>query len=335
MIPKREDNVEQILFQAAKSTINTWLKIEKSEKLTIFSDSKRLELSNKIHDYAISQEIKTDLIFLNTLTDSHKKEISDYFSKSSPHDVLINNFSWDFYSENKLFEYFPTFSVPRTFKGRSATIRSRIPTQALYQGLTTDHQLIQPVLEKYLKIKTQSSIRVMSSVGTDLTFNISPFQFLNFSAHKAGEHAFLPPAEVYGAIVEGSANGKIVIDMTIGEFVYKGEMWENFGLVDQPLTLQIQEGVITSITGSSFSDRLKECFSRVEESCKMLVELGIGLSSIVKTGHIGADECMLNTCHFGFGDNQFYGGVNKAPIHLDMVISNPKIEVKDREIETK
>ncbi|HOB41842.1 MAG: hypothetical protein WBL79_09970 [Bacillota bacterium] len=117
---------------------------------------------------------------------------------------------------------------------------------------------------------------------------------------------------------ETSANGVIVADVTIGELVYDGKLLDALEELDAPVRFIVEEGM--------FAERLRNLLWTLPRSSRHVVELGIGLSNITPTGYIGADECIAGTCHFGIGDNRFYGGRNASPIHLDVVVDRPRIK---------
>jgi leucyl aminopeptidase (aminopeptidase T) len=106
-----------------------------------------------------------------------------------------------------------------------------------------------------------------------------------------------------------------------------GNLLDAFGLVDNDVKLLIKDSKIIDVLGN---DKLKQLLNSLEPEAMTVVELGIGLSEMTPTGIIGIDESILNTCHFGIGDGTFYGIDNSSSIHLDVVINNPCIEVKQR-----
>ena len=132
--------------------------------------------------------------------------------------------------------------------------------------------------------------------------------------------AFLPPSETSSEVLPGTGDGKIVIDMAVGQLYHFGELLGYFGRVDSPVTLTLAGGLITEITGGGTARELEEKLFALPLDCRRLVELGQGLSNMDSTGLIGVDESILSSCHFGFGDGGTCG------THLDMVLTGPKIE---------
>jgi leucyl aminopeptidase (aminopeptidase T) len=193
--------------------------------------------------------------------------------------------------------------------------------------LADDISEIRVHAKKAMNLNGAKKLRVTAPGGTDLSFGVRQFRALPFIIERNCRHIFLPASEVFTAIMEGSAEGHIVVDLTVGEFVFEGEKWDHLGKVDEPVLLIVKGGVITSIKGGTIARRLDACLQRCDMKCRIIVELGIGLSKGFVTGCIGSDECLRGTCHFGIGDNKFYGGTNKAPVHLDVVIDCPTFEI--------
>lgn len=108
-----------------------------------------------------------------------------------------------------------------------------------------------------------------------------------------------------------------------------GKLLDPLGRVDRPVVLAVEHGMVASITGQRRADRLRACLAHLEPSCRLVVELGFGLSQGIPTGCIAADECLAGTCHFGLGDNLFFRGANQAPVHLDLVVAHPTLRVAD------
>ncbi len=105
-------------------------------------------------------------------------------------------------------------------------------------------------------------------------------------------------------MIEGTANGEIVVDVTVGPFYYYGRLLNEFGLVNSPIKIIIRNGYVTDILGESMAKELKELLFSLPKECRKLVEIGQGLSKMTPTGIIGVDESIIDTCHFGIGDGK-------------------------------
>jgi hypothetical protein len=248
----------------------------------------------------------------------------------------------------------PNLRGPEGFQGVSCCIRQRIPDAALLEQLMTDPASVEAAVGRWRAAVEGAAVagaamaaggvglvRVTTPAGTDVMLRSEAAKVLPYGVGvSAGErHAFLPPSEISFGVAAGSANGVVVADVTVGEFVVVGRapgiegggdgarvvLLDRLGLVDEPVRLVVRDGYVTGIEGGAVARRLRRCFEGLGRECRLVVELGFGLAWGSPTGAIGADECLQGTCHFGVGDDGFYGNVNPAPVHLDVVCRGPEV----------
>ncbi len=164
------------------------------------------------------------------------------------------------------------------------------------------------------KLSRASSIRLTTPKGTDLTMSIGGRKGFedNGLYIKKGSFGNLPAGEACISPVEGSTNGKLIIDASIAPI----------GKLHKPIEIAIQDGYAVNISSKRFS-KILDTFGKPAFN---IAELGIGLNPKAKvTGSTLEDEKSLNTAHIAFGNNLSFGGKTYAPCHLDGVILNPKI----------
>ena len=215
------------------------------------------------------------------------------------------------------------FSKPNGVAAKYICIRPTVTPQALLDGLNTPYEIIENVMRRYAGLPDDKLLRVTAESGTDISLvPYEPF-LIPYTTHEPGANAYLPPAEISYSIRPGSANGIIVVDVTVGELRVHADLIDPFGLVDEPVTLHIENGEIVDVTGGAMAHKLKTELWKLSENCRKIVELGIGLSRMTPSGIIGIDESIAGTCHFGIGN----GSGNDAPIHLDVVVSNFSITI--------
>lgn len=134
-----------------------------------------------------------------------------------------------------------------------------------------------------------------------------------------GQSGNLPSGEAYIAPVEGSANGRILVDGSI----------VGLGRLESPILLEIRDGLLVNASG----DRAEQWLRIIgeENSARNVAELGIGTNPMAMlTGNILEDEKILGTAHIAFGSNFTFGGKVKAGVHLDAVVLNPVVYIDDR-----
>ncbi|GBE00545.1 thermophilic metalloprotease [bacterium BMS3Abin07] len=136
---------------------------------------------------------------------------------------------------------------------------------------------------------------------------------------KPGSFGNLPAGEVFLAPVEGTANGKLVLD------------WAPTYRLDSPVVLTITDGECADVEGEDrFAGLLKERLSARKEN-RNIAELGIGTNDrATRPDNILESEKILGTIHIALGDNSSFGGTVKTPFHQDFVFFRPTVVLIDR-----
>lgn len=180
--------------------------------------------------------------------------------------------------------------------------------------------------------------RVTSRHGSDLTFRVDDRIFFpelpgnDFDPYAAqrmadegrgGDTLFctvFPGGEFTIAPVEGSANGKCVIDLTV----------HHIGRVYDPIELEVIDGRITAITGGPEARTLRDYLDTYGDDNAFCfpAEASIGLNrAAVVRGNQREDKVIFGSMHFGLGTNVDVGGTLRSNIHLDGVILEPTLYV--------
>jgi RimJ/RimL family protein N-acetyltransferase len=253
--------------------------------------------------------------FVKSIAVINLDEANDYNAvyELKPNDLLIIHLGIDNYMKYR----FPAFEKPQDVNAKYIMLRPTVTPEALLMGLNTPENVTEGIVRKYGSIPEDKPLRVTAKSGTDITLTPYAQWRIPYNAHTFGANAYLPPAEVSYSVRPGTANGIIVVDVTVGELRVYADLIEPFGLVDEPVTLYVENGVIVDIHGGEMAVKLKAELWKLPENCRKIVELGIGLSQMPPSGIIGIDESIAGTCHFGIGN----GSGNDAPIHLDVVVN--------------
>src|SRR3954447_2784312 len=99
------------------------------------------------------------------------------------------------------------------------------------------------------------------------------------------------------------------------------------GLVDEPVTITVEDGRLADATGEA-GGRLVEMLTAHGETGRNLAELGVGTNDQAKlTGNVLEDEKLLGTIHVAFGASAAIGGTVAVPVHLDVVVLDPTLDV--------
>jgi leucyl aminopeptidase (aminopeptidase T) len=164
-----------------------------------------------------------------------------------------------------------------------------------------------------------SRVRITCGNGSDLSFSIAGRDGIVDAGELSGKGAFgnLPCGEGFIAPVEGTAEGTLVVDGSIAAV----------GLVESPVRLTIEEGHLIGATGDEGA-RLMELLTPHGPDGTNVAELGIGTNEeAILTGNILEDEKIFGTAHVAFGASAGIGGTVQVPVHLDVVVKEPTVEI--------
>jgi leucyl aminopeptidase (aminopeptidase T) len=164
-----------------------------------------------------------------------------------------------------------------------------------------------------------SQVRITCRHGSDLSFSIEGRDGIVDAGELSAKGAFgnLPCGEGFIAPVEGTAEGTLVVDGSIAAI----------GLVESPVRLTIEGGHLTGVTGDEGA-QLMELLTPHGPDGTNVAELGIGTNEeAILTGNILEDEKIFGTAHVAFGASAGIGGTVQVPVHLDVVVKEPTVEI--------
>jgi leucyl aminopeptidase (aminopeptidase T) len=195
-----------------------------------------------------------------------------------------------------------------------------ITEEIMIRGLNADYKKIAALTIKLQEIMNEVNIvRVTAPNGTDITMDISGRKALPSKGlfHKKGESGNLPTGEAYIAPLEGKSNGVFVVD---------GSM-SGVGVIDKkPITIQVENGFATNISGGVQAKKLDAILNKYGKFARNIAEFGIGTNDKAKlSGIILEDEKVMGTIHIALGDNKSMGGNVDVPIHLDGIVKKPTV----------
>ncbi len=207
---------------------------------------------------------------------------------------------------------------------------------ATLPGITED-MMIRTLNADYKSIAKRSTILgeiitngteviVTSEKGTNITMDVTGRNGLPDTGmnHSAGSFSNLPAGEAYVAPLEGKSNGIVVMD---------GSMAGVGILEDEVITIKVEDGYATDITGGPGAKKLYSIMEPFGKLAFNLAELGIGThDKALITGNVLEDEKAIGTVHIAFGDNKSMGGIVRVASHLDGVIMEPTVTVDGKTI---
>lgn len=181
--------------------------------------------------------------------------------------------------------------------------------------------------------------RVTSRYGTDFTYRVDdrifvpplpgpsfdPYRIINFDKdenRKGGNlyYYLFPTGEFNVAPIEGSANGTLVIDLTM----------HHLGRLSSPIALTVERGRVTKIDGGADARILRDYLLTYGDDdaymCPAEASVGVNARAVIR-GIQREDKNIMGSMHFGLGTNIDVGGSVKSRIHMDGVILEPTLYV--------
>lgn len=181
--------------------------------------------------------------------------------------------------------------------------------------------------------------RVTSRLGSDLTYRVDGRVFvpplpgpdfdgskvIRFDKAEGREggslffHLF-PTGELNVPPVEGSANGRLVIDLTM----------HHLGRLHTPIELMVRDGEVVAIDGGADARTLRDHLDAHGDAnaYRFPAEASVGVNrrAIVR-GIQREDKNIFGSMHFGLGTNVDVGGTIESAIHMDGVVLEPTLYV--------
>ncbi|MEW6424305.1 MAG: aminopeptidase [Bacillota bacterium] len=198
---------------------------------------------------------------------------------------------------------------------------SEITEDTLTNGAATaDYNEVARVTKEVAGILTSASkVKIESDRGTNITFSIHKRRCIELNGiFKPGSIACFPDGEAAIAPIEGTAEGRIIVD---------GPM-EPVGALRGPVVFNLSEGRITSIEGGVEANQIKSFLEKGDVNSCCLGEFAVGTNAKARlSGNVSESKKRLGTIHVAFGDNLTLGGQLKSAIHIDGVINSPTVWV--------
>jgi aminopeptidase len=200
------------------------------------------------------------------------------------------------------------------------------------QGMCADYDEVYNLTNKvYELVRNAQTIHVTSEKGSDVTATFNPawkWVPCHGRYHEQGKWGNLPEGEVYTS--PQNVNGVLVCDV-LGDYFS-----EKYGVLAHPLTIKIQDGYVTEVSGAD-TDVVKDLHDYLFSvpNGNRAGEFAIGtLTSLKKlVGNLLQDE-KLPGLHVAFGNPypEFTGADWDATIHVDVIPTHCTIEVDGRVI---
>jgi leucyl aminopeptidase (aminopeptidase T) len=166
------------------------------------------------------------------------------------------------------------------------------------------------------RVDKYEKIEIITYNGTSLSFRKDKREVRSDTGiiRKPGDFSNLPAGEVYLAPVEGTANGRLVLE------------WAPTRRLKNPVTLLVKNGIVHMVRGKEeYAGYLRKKLAERREN-RNIAELGIGTNDMAsRPDNILESEKILGTIHIALGDNSSFGGRIRTPFHQDFVFFKPTV----------
>ena len=195
---------------------------------------------------------------------------------------------------------------------------------SMFEGpMNVDWRQLEKITKKIVrKLGKAEKIEIMTENGTKISFSVKGRKAEADTGilTEAGSFGNLPAGEAYLAPLEGTSNGRLVLE------------WAPTRALETPLTLIVKNGYVKDIIGDEeYAKQLRIKLSERQENGN-IAELGIGTNSMAKRpDNILESEKIMGTIHIALGDNSSFGGSIKTPFHQDFVFFMPTVKLFDKD----
>ena len=201
------------------------------------------------------------------------------------------------------------------------------PVEEIKMGASVkDIQLIRDRTEKLAALLAQTKIaRVTTPEGTNITVSISGRPAIPIHPLSPVVAGLPNYAEAAISPVEGTAEGKIVVDIAFTDWCC---------LLREPMYLTIKGGKVVDVRGYKPEvEKLQRVLDKYENASN-IAELGIGTSHTTPLPIYGIrrDAARIGTAHFGLGRNNDIGGNLWSEIHWDVLMNQATVELDGKAV---
>ncbi|MEM3704028.1 MAG: leucyl aminopeptidase [Candidatus Bathyarchaeia archaeon] len=203
------------------------------------------------------------------------------------------------------------------------------PSMLISGGLEADFQAQAKLVDKIAEIFSAGDKATLSTLlGTNITMEFGGRKANTGKGFCEGPGTICGPPNIEANIspLEGTANGTIIADVSVP--------MPGIGLLSEPIRLSVKDGFIKTMSGGREAKLLEKILKDANDpNVYNIAELGVGLNPKAKIcGIMLEDEGAMGTVHIGIGDNHTSGGIIKAPLHIDLIISNPTLKIDDKTV---
>src|SRR5699024_8798290 len=255
-----------LMGKGAKQIVEICAQVNKGEQVAIVTEPKMLSIAESIATAVNTKEAESTILIMEPRLSDGAEPPKNIAAAMKESDVFISAVYTSITH---------THAVVNATKNRS---RGVMLTQfeedmLIDSGVHADFYKAAPICKNVGKIlENAEKIHLSTTYGTDLIMSAKGRKSNAMTGIvEKGQFAPVPTIEANVSPLEGSANGKIVCNASIP---YIG-----IGILKESVEVQVENGMITSITGGSEANILKEDLkSKNDKNVYNIAEIGVGLN---------------------------------------------------------
>jgi len=327
LIPFDELSIEEVAEQlkvSARTVIKTCMDIRRGENVLIVCDPTTGDIGQALHEAANERSDRVLLIVMPKARHHGEEPPSPVANLMRQQQVVIAPTRYSLTHTRAIRQSLREGSRVATMPGMTNEMFSR-------GGMSADFSIIkQKISDLAPHFRRRRIVKVTSEEGTNVTFEVNWREWKlddNGICNRPKMLTNLPAGKAFIMPREGSMNGTVVIDGS----------WES-NLVDEPITLIIEEGMVMDVKGGTIAAAIRQEFGEAakrlrpkeRENVWTMAEFGFGMNPQARlSGNVLEDEKRLGTCYFSVGDNTALGGSSSVGIHIPGVLKNANVWLDD------
>jgi len=318
------------LSPGAHNAVNTCLRIQPDEKVTVITDLASREIAASIATELIKVGSSFKAFVLEEVAERPltglPREIADDMESSQVSIFAVR------VQQNELKSRMEMTDIVNRRRMRHAHMVN-ISREIMLEGMRADYNRVDALSKKMIEIVTKAKqVRATNPAGSDLTADLSPnYKWIKtsgiISPDKWGN---LPGGEIF--TTPGEVNGTYVVDGVVGDYLC--EKYPD--LQRQPLTIHMKGNRITDVLSDNKAlEQEFWAYTHTDENSDAVGEFAIGTNLELKRviGNILQDE-KFPGLHIAFGNpyGHHTGAKWYSSTHIDVVGTRFDIWVDGRQI---
>ncbi len=329
-IPFDELSAEEVAGQLRRSgsmVIDTCMDIRRGENVLIVCDPTTGDIGQALHEAANERSDRVLLIVMPKARHHGEEPPSPVANLMRQQQVVIAPTRYSLTHTRAVRQALKDGARVATMPGMTNEMFSRGGMSADFKDVKRRIGDLGPHLRR------RRILNVKSDQGTDVTFEVNWREWKlddNGICNRPRMLTNLPAGKAFIMPREGTMNGTVVIDGS----------WES-NLVDEPVTLTIEGGMVVDVTGGTIAAAIRQEFGEAagrlrvkdRENVWTVAEFGFGMNPQARlSGNVLEDEKRLGTCYFAVGDNTALGGTSSVGIHIPGVLKEPSVWFDDTQV---